>query len=99
MKRKVKTKKSKVRKAKAVKVKVEKPIKVNELFKHKKLSKNAPAKITGNHYYSETLATDEHGDPLVTQNTSMSGSKVIKTMIYDLKNNVVICNNYEQVIS
>ena len=89
MKRKIKTKKAKA------KVKVEKPTKVKELFKYKKVAKTAEIKITGHHYYTETLATDEHGDPLVTQNTTMQGDKVIKTVIYDMKNDVIICKNYE----
>jgi hypothetical protein len=98
MKRKIKTqktkaKKPKVQKVKVTKVKVDKPAKV--LFKYKKSDKSAETKITGHHYYSETLATDEHGDPLVTQNTAMHGDKVIQTMIYDMKNDVVIFKNHE----
>jgi hypothetical protein len=88
-----KTKKTKVLKTKAIKAKSEKPAK--ELFKYKKVAKQAEIKIKGHHYYTETLATDEHGDPLVTQNTTMHGDKVIKTVIYDMKNDVIISKNYE----
>lgn len=92
MKRKIKTKKAKVLKTKA---KTEKPDKAKELFKYKKATKAVKTKITGNHYYRETLATDEHGDPVVTQNTTMFGDNIIKTVIHDMKSNITICKNYE----
>jgi len=87
--------KAKAKKSKVLKTKAKKSTKVKELFKHKKAAKAAEIKITGHHYYRETLATDQHGDPLVTQNTTMHGDKLMKTLIHDMKTNIIICKNYE----
>lgn len=92
MRRKIKTKKvkqTKTRKTKTTKVKVQKPVKVKELFKYKKVNKSVKVEM-GNHYYNETLATDDNGDPIVTQSVCMSGNKVLRTIIFDVKNNVII---------
>ncbi len=93
MKSKTKIKKT-VKSKKVVKVKAEKPAKVKELFKYKKVAKSAKVNM-GNHFYNETLATDEYGSPLVTQSVTMSGDKIVKTTIFDIKNNIIINKIHE----
>lgn len=82
--------KQKTTKAKKSKTKTQKLVKVKELFKYKKVSKKNTAVEMGNHYYNETLATDDNGDPCVTQSVYMSGNKILRTVIFDIKNNIII---------
>lgn len=50
----------------------------------------------GKHFFNEMLASDKDGEPLVTQSTWMQDNVVLKTIVYDLKNDVIIVKNYEQ---